>query len=390
MSIEDRVRQLLTDAVANEPPLRGAPLDYALRRRRRRPLVAGAVALTVVLTAVVVLAAVQARQRPLPSAVSTKGWKTLTDATGHLRFQYPPDWALRRLPEQDDAIELVPPEDADRPIDQARFRVTILLGETFWVGEMWSGATTKGRMPNGQAYLLDVQAPTATHGNQAYGSGMYSIDWGRYCTSQRGRRYCGPHSVHVSFGGSSSAAWDRYRAVADTIARTATQLRPTEPSVGDRSRLACRPDQWRLVWPEEYAMGNQGQRFVLQGGVQYRQGPPCHLRLTLRLAVQDKTGRPLPVAGNPATTTVEGDLPEDGMQRRYGSWVIDGAFMWRFAWEEWCNRGLPKATLHVTGPGGATLTVPGPRSPRARGNPLPPGLTCQDRGQPSTVAGWPP
>jgi hypothetical protein len=29
MSIEDRVRQLLTDAVANEPPLRGAPLDAA-------------------------------------------------------------------------------------------------------------------------------------------------------------------------------------------------------------------------------------------------------------------------------------------------------------------------------------------------------------------------
>jgi hypothetical protein len=390
MSIEDRVRQLLADAVANEPPLRGAPLDSALRRRRRRPLVAGAVALTVVLAAVVALAAVPPRQRPLPSTVSTNGWKTFTDASGHLRFQYPPDWALRRLPKEDDAVELVPPEDADRPIDQARFRVTILLGETFWVGEMWHGTTTKGRMPNGQAYLLDVQGPTATQGNQAFGSGGYSIDWGRYCTSHRGRRYCGPHSVLISFGGSSSSAWDRYRSVADTIARSATQLRPTGPSVGDRSRPACRPDQWRLVWPEEHAMGNNGQRFVLQGGVRYRQGPPCHLRLPLRLAVQDKTGRPLPVPGNPATTTVEGDLPEDGMQRRYGSRVIGGAFMWRFAWEEWCNRGLPKATLQVTAPGGATLTVPEPRLPRSRGNPLPAGLTCQDRGRPSTVAGWPP
>jgi hypothetical protein len=391
MSIEDRVRQLLTDAVANEPPLRGAPLDYALRRRRRRPLVAGAVALTVVLAAVVALAAVQTRQRPLPSTVSTKGWKTFTDATGHLRFRYPPDWALRRLPKQDAAVVLVPPEAADRPIDQARFRVTILLGETFWVGEMWSGSTTKGRMPNGQAYLLDLQSPTATQGNQAYGGyGAYSIDWGRYCTSH-GRRYCGPHSVHISFGGSASAAaWDRYRAVADTIARTATPLRPTGPSVGDRSRPACRPDQWRLVWPEEYGLGNNGQRFVLQGGVQYRQGPPCHLRLTLRLAVQDKVGRPLPVAGNPATTTVEGDLPEDGMQHYAGSWAIEGAFMWRFAWEEWCNRGLPRATLQVTAAGGATLTVPGRRQSRARGNPLPADLTCQDRGRPSTVAGWPP
>jgi hypothetical protein len=390
MSIEDRVRQLLADAVANEPPLRRAPLDHALRRRRRRPLVAGAVALTLLLAAVVVLAAVQPRQRPLPSTVSTNGWKTFTDATGHLRFRYPPDWALRRLSEQDAAVVLVPPEDADRPTDQARFRVTILLGETFWVGEMWSGTTTKGRMPNGQAYLLDVQGPTATQGNQASGYGTYSIDWGRYCTSH-GRRYCGPHSVHIGFGGSAAAAaWDRYRAVADTIARTATPLRPTAPSVGDRSRRACRPDQWRLVWPEEHAMGNQGQRLVLQGGVRYRKGPPCHLRLTLRLAVQDKTGRPLPVAGNPATTTVEGDLPEDGMQWFAGSWVIDGALMWRFAWEEWCNRGLPTATLLVTAPGGASLAVPEPRLPRARGTP---GLaipTCQDRGRPSTVAGWPP
>ena len=135
MSIEDRVRELLTDAVANEPPLRGAPLDYALRRRRRRPLVAGAVALTVVLAAVVALAAVQPRQHLLLSTISTNGWKTLTDATGHLRFRYPPDWALRRLPKEDDAVELVPPEDADRPIDQARFRVTILLGETCWVAQ---------------------------------------------------------------------------------------------------------------------------------------------------------------------------------------------------------------------------------------------------------------
>jgi hypothetical protein len=129
---------------------------------------------------------------------------------------------------------------------------------------------------------------------------------------------------------------------------------------------------------------------VLQGGVQYRQGPRCHLRLTLRLAVQDKDGQPLPVRGNPTTTTVEGDLPEDGMQRLQGSWVIDGAFMWRFAWEEWCNQGLPVATLRVIAAGGATLTVPGPRPPRARGNRLPASLTCHDRGRPSTVAGWPP
>jgi hypothetical protein len=399
MSIEDRIRRVLADAVADEPPLRGAPLEAATRHRRGRPMLAGVVAMVLVLAAVVALAAVrgQRERAPVgptptttPPTVSTKGWKTFTDATGHLRFHYPPDWVLRRLSKDDDAVELVPPEDAGRPVEQARFRVRILLGETFWVGEMWSGSTIRGRLPNGQAYLLDLKGPTAASGRGAYGVGTYSIDWGRYCTGH-GRRYCGPHSVLVSFfGGSSPAAWARYRAVADTIARTATKLRPTGPSGGDRSRRACRAEQWRLVWPQEYAMGNDGQRFVLQGGVQYRQGPPCHLRLTLRLALQDKTGRPLPVAGNPATTTVEGDLPEDGMQRYAGSWVIGGAFMWRFAWEEWCKRGLPVASLRVTAAGGATLTVPGPRLPGARGNPLPPGLTCQDQGRPTTVAGWPP
>ena len=398
MSIEDRIRRVLADAVADEPPLRGAPLEAATRRRRRRPVLAGVVAMALVLAAVVALAAVRGQRERLPvgptptttaPTVSTKGWKTFTDAPGNLRFHYPPDWTLRHLPKEVDAVELVPPEDADRPVEQARFSMRVLLGESFWVGEMWSGTTTRGRLPNGQAYLLNVKGPTAAQGKQASGFGEYSIDWGRYCTNHRGRRFCGPHSVLVSFQGSSSSAWDRYRAVADTIARTATQLRPTGPSVGDRNRRACRPDQWRLIWPEEYATGNDGQRFVLQGGVQYRQGPPCHLRLTLRLAVQDKADRPLAVRGNPATTTVEGDLPEDGMQRRQGSWVIDGAFMWRFAWEEWCNRGLPAATLRVTADGGATLTVPGLRPSRPRAS-LPPFLTCQDRGRPSTVGGWPP
>jgi hypothetical protein len=326
--------------------------------------------------------------------VPTTGWKTFTHAASNLRFRYPPDWMIHPLPEGD-AVDLVPPQDAGRPVDKARFRVSVQVSPSFWVGEDWAGVTTRGRLPSGQAYLLDLRGPIANPGprpsaGQVAGYGSYSIDWGRYCTSHRGQRACGPHRVVIGFFASTASAWNRYRAVADTIAQTATQLRPTGPSVGDQSRRPCRADQWQLVWPQEYAMANGGQRFVLQGGVQYRQGPPCHLRLTLRLTMQDTAGRALPVAGNPATTTVEGDLPEDGMQRREGSWVIDGAFMWRFAWEEWCNQGLPTATtLRVTGDGGATLTVPGPRP--ARPGSLPPGIsTCQHRGRPSTVAGWPP
>jgi hypothetical protein len=397
-------------------------VEVIMRRGRRRrvlsgPVLAGTVGLVVVLAAVVALAAVRGqrgrtpvaptptpstvapppsttRPTPPPSTVPTTGWKTFTDAASNLRFRYPPGWAIHPHPEGD-AVDLVPPQDAGRSVDEARFRVSVEVSPSFWVGEDWSGVTTRGRLPSGRAYLLDVRGPIAgpsprPPGDRIAGYGSYSIDWGRYCTSRRGHRACGPHRVVIGLFASTASAWDRYRAVADTIAQTATQLRPTEPSVGDQSRWACRADQWRLVWPEEYAFGNGAQRFVLQGGVQYRQGPPCHLRLTLRLAVQDKAGRALPVAGNPATTTVEGDLPEDGMQHLQGSWVIDGAFMWRFAWEEWCNQGLPVATLRVTADGGATLTVPGPRPPGPGVN-LPSAMsTCQDRGRPSAVAGWPP
>jgi hypothetical protein len=417
MSIEDRVRRVLADAVADEPPLRGAPLEGITHRQRRsRSVLAGAIAMALILGAVVAFAAVRgsvrgpvaptptpstvapptpstARPARPPSTVPTTGWKTFTHAASNLRFRYPRGWVMHPLPEGD-AVDLVPPQDAGRPVDKARFRVSVEVSPSFWVGEDWAGVTTRGRLPSGRAYLLDLRGPIARPGprppaGQVAGYGSYSIDWGRYCTSRRGQRACGPHRVVIGLFASTASAWDRYRAVADTIAQTATQLRPTGPSVGDQSRRPCRADQWRLVWPQEYAFGNGQQRFVLQGGVQYRQGPPCHLRLTLRLAVQDTAGRALPVAGNPATTTVEGDLPEDGMQPRQGSWVIDGAFMWRFAWEEWCNQGLSPAILRVTVDGGATLTVPGPRP--LRPGSLPPGIsTCQERGRPSTVAGWPP
>ena len=385
-----QLAELAEEAAGGARPAAGAAGARRRGARRRRRQAMG----TLVLVAGLVAGLVWVDRRPPPSADATKGWKTFTDAPNNLQFRYPPRWALDdRSPRGGGMVLLVPPEDAGRPPDKVRYLVTVGVSQSFWVGELWMGPTTaKGRLPGGQPYLLDIEEPQVAAGqpatsDQAYGGGTYSIDWGRYCTTGGGRRLCGPHRVMVSLWSSSRSAWNRYRAVADTIVGSVTQLRPTGPSVGDRSRPACRADQWRLIWPEEHAFGNHQQRFVHQGGVRYRKGPPCHLRLTLRLTLLDGAGRRLPVAGNPATTTVEGDLPEDQMQRLQGSWVIDGPFMWRFAWEEWCNRGLPAATLRVTAEGGATLVSPAPQHSTTK---RPPALgDCRDRGRPSTLAGWP-
>lgn len=264
MSIEDRVRQLLADAVADEPPLRGAPLDAALRRRRRRPLLAGAVALTVVLAAVVALAAVQTRQRPLPSTISTNGWKTYTNTDGNLRFRYPPDWRLQ-LKEGFGGrgsrfVTLVPPGIAIPPKEQPSFSVSVDAGPLFWIGEDWFGTTSLGRLPGGQSYLRTASDPTnTTTGWQRPPPAVidrprhatWSIDWGRPCLGGDAR--CVPHSVRVNLQAADGRLWDRYRAVAETIPTTLEQLRPTKPSVGDRGLPACRPDQWRLIWPESTA-----------------------------------------------------------------------------------------------------------------------------------------
>lgn len=178
MTIEDRIRRVLADAVAEEPPLRGTPLEAATRSRRGRPLLAGVIAMVLVLAAVVALAAVRGQRErgpvgPTPTtttpADSGKAWKTFTDSTGHLRFRYPPDWALHRQPKRDDSVVLVPPEDAGRPIEQAGFQLRVDLDDVFWVGEMWFGTTTRGRLPNGQAYLLEINAPPAALNNQGWG-----------------------------------------------------------------------------------------------------------------------------------------------------------------------------------------------------------------------------
>jgi hypothetical protein len=380
MTIEDRVRQLLAEAVADEPPPRGAPLRAALRRRRRRPVLIGTTAVLLVLVAVVGLAVVRGRPRPLPTTVPTEGWRTYTDTAENLRFRYPPDWRVEPL-DPDRApgtLRLVPPELAGLP-ERQRNLVYISVGRGFWIGEDWFGTSSLGRLSGGQAYLRVSRGPA-----DRFQFTTWSVDWGRPCLT--GDPRCVPRNVRVQLATNDQGLWDRHRRAVETVVATLQQPRPAAPTIGDRSLPACRPGQWRLVWPEEYAGPRGDQGTAIQGGVQYLGGPRCHLRSTVRMAVEDAGGRLLPVAGNPASMALELDLPLDGMRRVSGSWVIGGVPMWRFIWEEWCNRGLPRATLRVSADGAASITVPGlDPAPAERGI----GSGCQDRGRPSVVTAWP-
>jgi hypothetical protein len=382
MSVEDRVRRVLAEAVADEPPLRGAPLERALRRRRRRPVLAGAVALALALTAVVAAAAVRSREHPLPTTISTKGWTTWTDTAGNLRFRHPRDWVVRQ--KRADLVRVAPPEQAGGvTADNPPFAVGVLAAAPgYYLGETPGVNLTRGRLPSGQAYAAYEVDLTGSNPppNVPLRRRIYSFDWGRSCRAAAGgQQRCDPNRVMAGIMAASTPLWDRYRAVAEAIVATIEPLRPLAPSFGDRSRPVCRQDQWRLFHPGGWSYGDGAQRYVLVGGVAFRGGPPCHLRLTLRLGVLGPDGRRLPLAGNPSTTTVEGDLPED-------RFVEASPLNWSWGWQEWCNRHMPQGRMRVSAERGATITVPGPPAP---GTPGEPDTGCRDRGRPSTVAPFP-
>jgi len=389
MTIEERVRRVLAAAVADEPSLRGAPLEHATRRRRR-PVMAGAVALALVLVAVVALAAVRTREHPLPSTISTTGWTTWTDTAGNRRFRHPPDWVVR--PKGDGLVRVAPPEHAaGATADLPPFAVGIrAVARGYYIGEVMGVNLTRGRLQSGQPYVVYEEDPAslvpppevpATSRSLAElpRRRVYTIDWGRSCRPADGQRSCSPDLVMTGIMAASAPLWDRYRAVAETIVGTIEPVRPVAPSSGDRGRPACTSDQWRLFHPGGMLLGDLAQRYVLVGGVAFRGGPPCHLRLTLRLEVVGLDGRRLPLPGNPSTTTVEGDLPEDRHTEA-------SPLNWSWGWQEWCNRDLPEGRMRVSAGGGATITVPGPPSPSTPGEP---DTGCRDRGRPSTVAPFP-
>ena len=405
MSIEDRVRRVLAEAVADEPPPRGAPLEHALRRGRLRPVLTGAVAMVLVLAAVVAVAAVRGTDRtpagpavttattaPTSTTITTDRWKTYTDSAHNVRFRYPPGWVVRAR-NQEGMVTLAPPEHARRALASSPpSAVTVSAGGGYYIGEGPEVGATWGRLPGGQAYLRNGtgqgaawpdSVETAPPADQPR-SGSYSIDWGRDCKGVKPYR-CGPHSVNVTISAGNAGLWGRYVAVAEAIVRSLEPVTATRPSHGDRRLPACRSDQWRVIWSGDQGYVSFQQRLFLSGGVQYLRGPRCHLRADLELLVH-KDGRPLALAGNPAVRVIEGDLPEDGIGRSGGSWVMRGGpLFWSFSWQEWCNKGLEGATLRLTAPNGQRLELGGPKP----GPPSPLFKKCVDRGQPSRLAGWP-
>jgi hypothetical protein len=107
----------------------------------------------------------------------------------------------------------------------------------------------------------------------------------------------------------------------------------------------------------------------------------------LRLDVEKPPGHLLRLPGNPSRTTVEGDLPEDQDPSTANATIYQGSpLAWIWTWQEWCNQGLPQASLRITAETGATITVPGP--PLAD-PPDEPDTGCRDRGRPSTIRPWP-
>jgi hypothetical protein len=400
MTIEDRVRQLLADAVANEPPPRGTPLDHALGRRRPRPVLAGAVAVLVVLALVVAVAAVRGTDRPAtgPTAtttvpattISTTGWLTYLDRDNNLRLRYPPGWKLRPGPLGD---ELVPPEYAGSRPGRAKYAVTIAAFPGFYpAGYDWQEAT-RGRLPGGQAYLHMLGYPDLAPGEDPPAApasapgrryAVYMVDWGRFC-STKPKPFCGAHALRVAVYDANARAFDRYRAQLDTIVQSARHLRPAPSSTDDANRPACRPEQWRLDRSQGLSGSVDDQQIAVSGTVRYRAGPACALRLTLQVRVE-RDGRLLPVTGNPSTATVQGLLPEDDQRRLNRLGVHSTPLMWQFTVDEWCNRDLADATLRVTTEGGREVEAALPDMGGMRATRP---VTCQQRGRPAGVTGLP-
>jgi hypothetical protein len=365
MTIEERVRRMLTEAVAAEPAPAGAPFERAVRRHRRRPLRIAVVAVALLLTAAVVVAGISTTSpKPAPpvAPVVPSNWKTFQSQPYNLQFRYPPDWVVR----QEGGFVVVPRALGAKGAKPATggpsgsFAVVVGLSTDYYLFVVQNGAqVAPGRLPGGRAF---IRWSAAAPGGLGIEYATYTIDWGRYCFGAG--RYCGSHSVHAGLQASSRALFDRYRAVAERIVGTLAPVRPTLASTGDPNRPACRPDQWRPVFAARSRLAFDRPRWVIGANVQYLQGPACHLRTSMRLTVERADGTAVAVPGTPSALTVEADLPEDG--GTVGD-VMRTATMRFWGWDNWCGQPLPQARVRVTTDIGTSTTRPLP--PRSIENP---------------------
>ncbi len=359
MTIEERVRRMLTEAVTVEPAPSGAPFEQAVRRRRRRPLRAAVVAMALLLTATVVVAGVRAlgTKPTLPVAPPVApavppDWKTFQNRTYNVQFRYPPDWVV----EQQGGFVIVPRElspNSSKPSNvgpSGPFAITVGFSTDYYLFVIQNGTqVTPGSLLGGRAFIRWTDVVSGARFIN------YNIDWGRYCLGVG--PYCGSHSVRAAIQATSRALLDRYGPVAERIVGTFAPMRPTQASTGDPTRPACRQDQWRPVFASRSKLAFDRPRWVIGGDIQYLQGPACHLRATLRLTVERADGTAVAVPGTPSALTVEADLPEDGGA---AGDVMRTATMRLWGWDNWCKQPLPQARVRVTTDSDASTTRPLP------------------------------
>ncbi|HEX8862902.1 MAG TPA: hypothetical protein VGC06_28185 [Actinomycetes bacterium] len=386
LDVEERLRALREQAQRREvPPDAWLRLQRRVRRepRRRAALVAGVALAVLVASVVPAVLARRAAQSPVPDLGNPatnpvpRDWKQYRDTRQNYSFRYPPGWVVKPNGVFPGQAMILPPESAAVPLSaeaEARlpFFMTAANGNFYYAAyAALYPPGTSGRLPGGRPFL---QTGEPEPPGQRFS--RYIIDWGRFCLTDprpdpgTPATDCGAHALLVTISG-KTALWDRYHAIATTIVRSMAPLRKTRPSAGDRSRPACRPDQWTIALPNGWSFGTAGDghgmtTWHISGGIRYlRHGPPCHLRLRVQATAENPDGTPLRVPGTPAATSIEGDLPEDGSGPTSPSVstpsIPESPLQWNFHWENWCRQPLGQARVRIAA-GGRSATQPAPES----------------------------
>ena len=201
MSIEDRLRGALAEAVATEPPPERSPFEQIARRRRRRPLIAASVALVLLLAAAVAFTGIRVLKEPVrpTSTIVPPDWKEFRDQKADLSFRYPPDWVVRSDLASAAYLVIVPAEFRDRGVTQSR-ELPFVVGVSGGGGGAGEGyyriaggeRAATGRLPNGRAY---AEWASVVNGRRYH---EYSIDAGRLCAPGSSQPRCRTHSIRAT------------------------------------------------------------------------------------------------------------------------------------------------------------------------------------------------